>query len=312
MRYHRDVTDTVNLTDAEQVCAAVCGLLKRNFTTASLSTVEHAFQTFAQLYAGELPGYVGCDTWYHDAQHSLDATLAYARLIDGYEQSEPAASLGAERAVVGVIIALFHDAGYIRTDDDTAHHNGAEFTLTHVERSGRFLAGYLPTVGLRHWSDRARQIVHYTGYEIDLADIDVEDPRDQRLGHFLGTVDLLAQMSDVEYLEKCWHHLYHEFEVCGLAGKQQSGRPAPVYTSPEDLMHKTPAFNQSVWDDRLNGHFERCHAFLDAHFGGCNRYVEGVERNMRRLQTLLASNQAATLAKHRPDVIVAPTLRKAA
>ena len=312
MQSHHDVTDTVDLTDTTAVCAAVCDILGARFNDAPLDAVRSAFATFAQLYSGGLPGYVGCDTWYHDAQHSLDATLAYTRLIDGYELSEPQASLGAERAAVGVIIALFHDAGYIRRHDDTAHRNGAEFTLNHVRRSGEFLASYLPTVGFGHWVDRARQIVHFTGYEVALNQIKVADPLDARLGHFLGTVDLLAQMADVEYLEKCWHHLYHEFEICGLAGSAQPGRPAPAYASPDDLMHKTPAFNQSIWDERLNGHFDCCYRYFDAHFGGQNRYVEAVERNIQRLQHLLDDDNIASLQAHCPEVIAAPTQRAAA
>lgn len=312
MRSHHDVTDTVDLTDIATVRDAVSTLLGARFDDVALATVHDAFSTFGKLYAGTLPGYVGCDTWYHDAQHSLDATLAYTRLIDGYELSEPQASLGAERAVVGVIIALFHDAGYIRRSDDAEHANGAEFTLNHVRRSGEFLAGYLPTVGLGHWADRARQIIHYTGYEVALDQIKVDDSLDRRLGHFLGTVDLLAQMADPEYLEKCWHHLYHEFEICGLAGAADVNRPAPVYASPADLMRKTPAFNQSVWDERLNGHFDRCYRYFDAHFGGRNQYVEAVERNIRRLQALLDNDDVDSLQSHRPQVIAAPAQRTAA
>ncbi|MBR9812298.1 hypothetical protein GYB61_00400 [bacterium] len=312
MQSHHDVTNTVDLTDATEVCGAVCDILNRRFADAPLDVVRNAFDTFARLYGGTLPGYVGCDTWYHDAQHSLDATLAYTRLIDGCEISEPQASLGAERAAVGVLIALFHDAGYIRRQDDTIHRNGAEFTLNHVRRSGEFLADYLPTVGLGHWADRARQIVHFTGYEVALDQIKVDDPLDERLGHFLGTVDLLAQMADTEYLEKCWHHLYHEFEICGLAGDAQPGRPAPAYSSPNDLMRKTPAFNQSIWDERLNGHFGRCYRYFDAHFGGSNQYVEAVEQNIQRLQGLLDDDKIGSLQAHRPEVIAAPALQSAA
>ena len=36
--------------------------------------IDSFFDIFTELYAGTLPGYVGCDTWYHDAQHSLDCT----------------------------------------------------------------------------------------------------------------------------------------------------------------------------------------------------------------------------------------------
>lgn len=312
MKRHFDVTDSVDLTDAGEVCRAVCGLLADRFDDAPLPVVRQAFDTFVQLYAGTLPGYVGCDTWYHDAQHSLDAALAFTRLVDGYERSEPDASLGAERAAVGVIIALFHDAGYIREAGDAEHQNGAEFTLNHVARSGEFLADYLPTVGLAHWADRARQIVHFTGYEIALDRIRVADPLDRKLGFFLGTVDLLAQMADTEYLEKCWHHLYHEFEICGLAGEAAPGRPQPAYTSPDDLMRKTPAFNQAIWDERLDGYFERSYRYFSAHFEGRNCYVDAVQQNMRRLDELLAHDAVSRLAAHRPAVVDATAMHAGA
>ena len=312
MRRHFDVTDSVDLTDADAVRAAVRRLLSARFEAAPLTAIDQSFDTFVRLYAGTLPGYVGCDTWYHDAQHSLDAALAFTRLVDGYEHCEPQASLGAERAVVGVIIALFHDAGYIREAADTQHANGAEFTLNHVARSGEFLATYLPQIGLGHWADRARQIVHFTGYEIALDKIEVSDPLDRRLGHFLGTVDLLAQMADAEYLEKCWHHLYHEFEICGLAGAAEPGRPAPAYSSPLDLMRKTPAFNQAIWDERLDGHFERSYRYFAQHFRGQNGYVDAVRHNMQRLDALLAEDAVGRLAHHRPAVVDARALHASA
>ena len=88
-----------------------------------------------------MPGYHGVDTVYHDRQHSLDMTLAMARLLVGYERSvETRMRFGAERAAMALVTSLFHDAGYIREFGDRQHRNGAEFTLYHVTRSARFLA----------------------------------------------------------------------------------------------------------------------------------------------------------------------------
>ncbi len=92
-----------------------------------------------------------------------------ARLLVGYERTHaPEQRLGADRALLGIVVALFHDAGYIRQIDDTTHRNGAEFTLTHVSRSAQFLARYLPTIGMAEWVPVATQIVHFTGYELPL------------------------------------------------------------------------------------------------------------------------------------------------
>ena len=97
---HYDVTGTVHLADPKAVETAVLDLLTHRFTAVDVALISRAFQTFSALFAGLLPGFKGCDTWYHDAQHSLDATLAFARLLDGYEQSvPPAEQLGTERAL---------------------------------------------------------------------------------------------------------------------------------------------------------------------------------------------------------------------
>src|SRR2546426_7133982 len=106
------------------------------------------------MYRGDRPGYHACDTAYHDIQHVLEVTLAMARLIDGYERArmglEP---LDAAMFRLGVITALFHDCGYIRTLDDRQHKNGGELTLTHVSRGARFLRDYLPKIGMGEVAD---------------------------------------------------------------------------------------------------------------------------------------------------------------
>jgi len=120
------------------------GNLLADLAGGSVERIAAAFGDFERLFNGQFPGYLGCDTVYHDLQHSLDDTLAMARLLAGYDKSHaPDQRLGADRAVMGIVVALFHDAGYIRQTDDTQHRNGAEFTRTHVSRSANFLARYL-------------------------------------------------------------------------------------------------------------------------------------------------------------------------
>ena len=57
------------------------------FPGASFDKLWLAFYDFERLFTGRLPGYRGCDTTYHDVQHTLDMTLALARLVVGYERS---------------------------------------------------------------------------------------------------------------------------------------------------------------------------------------------------------------------------------
>src|SRR3569833_10808 len=98
-----DVTITVQVSSAAAVLAAVEALYRPTWPGVSLDPLREAFDHFEKLFAGNVPGYFGVDTVYHDRQHSLDITLALARLIVGYErqQEDEAKKLGSERAVVG-------------------------------------------------------------------------------------------------------------------------------------------------------------------------------------------------------------------
>lgn len=308
-RNHYDVTDRVRVSHPPDVQAAVSGILARLYPQQDLAVVANAYETFTALYAGILPGYVGCDTWYHDAQHSLDCSLAFARLLDGHEHAVPEAErLGAKRGVLGVIIALFHDAGYIRRETDDAA-NGAEYTLNHVHRSGEFLAHYLPTVGYARETAVTRQIVHFTGYEIALDQIQVAHPRDRMLGFMLGTADILAQTSDRCYLEKCRDFLFREFEICGLAGRNADGAENTRYPTAADLLTGTPDFNRHLWEDRLDGYFGSVHRYMKHHFDGRNPYVEQIREHRGLIARLGRRRQFQKLHK-RPRCIDGAALRR--
>ena len=307
-RNHYDVTDRVRISHPGDVAGAVLEILAKLYPGHDLASVRRAYDVFAQLYAGTLPGYVGCDTWYHDAQHSLDCSLATTRLLDGYERSmKEQDRLGARRGVLGVIIALFHDAGYIRREDDAAR-NGAEFTLSHVRRSGEFLADFLPSVGYVDEVALTRQVVHFTGYEIALDQIQVEHPKDRMLGFILGTADILAQTADRCYLEKCRDYLFREFEICGLAGRR-AGVAETRYPTVESLLSNTPDFNRQLWEDRLDGYFGSVHRYMEKHFGGRNPYVEQIQRHLNLIARLGKKSQFHKLSK-RPQCVDAVALRR--
>lgn len=308
-RNHYDVTDRVRISHPGDVASAVIDILAPLYPGHDLSPVCRAYQTFAQLYAGTLPGYVGCDTWYHDAQHSLDCSLAMTRLLDGYERSmDEADRLGPRRGLLGVIIALFHDAGYIRRVDDRAL-NGAEYTLSHVYRSGEFLNDFLPQVGYAADAALTRQVVHFTGYEIALDQIRVEHPKDRMLGFMLGTADILAQTADRCYLEKCRDYLFREFEICGMAGRPRPGAEDPRYPTVESLLSTTPDFNRHLWEDRLDGYFGSVHRYMEKHFGGRNPYVEQIQRHLALIARLGKKSQFHKLSR-RPQAVDAAVLRR--
>jgi hypothetical protein len=297
-----DVTNTVQVSSTPAVAQAVRELFAVGWPGEPFDRVAIAFEEFERLFSGRMPGYHGVDTVYHDRQHSLDMTLAMARLLVGYEGSvEAQHRVGAERSIMSLVTSLFHDAGYIREFDDRVHRNGAEFTLYHVTRSARFLARFLPSIGMEGWVPVSTRIVHFTGYEIKLSQIQLADGRDRKCGHLLGTADLIAQMADRCYLEKCRDRLYPEFVLGGVAAAPGSdGRLQVRYSSGLDLLRQTPTFVSETRVQRLDGEFERAYRFVEPLFAGKNPYLEAIDRNVEYLQRILRAERWRLLRRNPP------------
>jgi hypothetical protein len=286
----QDITGTVNLEDPAAVCRAAREILEHRYPGSDFAILDQVFEDVRRLFKGEMPGFQACDTKYHDLRHTLDIALAMARLLDGHDRALSAADgFGPERALIGIITALLHDSGYILESDDQGCASGAEYTLVHVSRSARFLARYLPQIGLGRHVGRATRLVHFTGYEIPIDRLELPDPLDRRLGCMLGSADLIGQMADRIYLEKCRDFLYEEFVLAGIARRENAdGSVEIVYRSAVDLLAKTPGFYENVAKKRLDGLFGGLHAIVATHFGGTNPYREGIERNIAFLKEILA------------------------
>ena len=298
-----DVTNTVRVSDPVMVRHAVRELFAETFPGASFDKMWLAFYDFERLFEGKFPGYLGCDTTYHDMQHTLDMTLALARLVAGYERSvEPAERLTSRRVQMAIITSLFHDAGYIRhMERDREFRNGSEFTLYHVSRSADFLRRYLPELGLSKDVAVASMIVHFTGYELDLDNIELDDPRDAICGHLLGTADLMAQMADRCYLEKCRDRLYKEFVLGGVAVERaRQGEYTVRYESGIDLLKKTPLFYQQVSRERLYSKFNRAYRYIEVLYDGQNPYVDAIRSNMSHLIRVLKTGDWSMLRRSPP------------
>jgi hypothetical protein len=296
-----DVTNTVQVSQTAPVQAAVEALLAQEWPGQPFAPIATAFETFDQLFGGRLPGYLGVDTVYHDRQHSLDMTLAMARLLVGYERTAaPDEKLGYDRVAMGMVTALFHDSGYVREESDPRR-NGAEYTSTHVTRSARFIGRFLPTVGMADWVPIATRIVHFSGYEVPFAKIDVSDWRDRKVGHLLGTADLIAQMSDRCYLEKCRDRLYPEFVLAGVAlGRDATGYVKVRYSSGLDLLRQTPKFVEATMRDRLDGEFASAYRHLEVLFDGHNPYLAAIRQNIAYLNQVLKTENWPMLRRNPP------------
>ena len=294
-----DVTNCVNVEDPARVRDAVAAIYAARYPGAELAPLERAFADFCALFEGRYPGYLACDTLYHDMRHTLDMTLAMARLVDGYERSSAQADrLGPRRAVLGVLVALLHDSGYLRRASEAAVENGAVFTKTHVSRGADFISAYLPGVGFGAEAALAARLVHFTGYEMEIDEIRVEHPKDRLVGCLVGTADLLGQMSDRMYLEKCREFLYKEF-VWGSVARERlpDGHELVRYASPEDLIIKTPGFYEYVARTRMQKKLGAVGRYAGAHFDGPNLYQAEIDRNMDFLRETIETADFSRLRR---------------
>lgn len=297
-----DVTDSVNTTVPEAVAQAIFSISESLYQRDAADRLRQAFDDAARLYRGDYPGYRACDTGYHDLQHVLDVTLATARLMDGYVRSDGADVVDERLFCFGIMSALFHDCGYIRRLEDTCAANGAEYTRTHVSRGGVFLQDYLEEVGMADFAPAAAPTLHFTGYEIPIGAIRV-DPRFRLIGNLLGSADILAQMADRCYLEKCRDRLYPEFVWGGLARSvSPDGREELVYESGAHLIFKTPTFYQSA-RQRLDIELAGFGKYAEQHFGGDNPYFAEVEKNVSHAREIAQCDDIAMLRRCPPATL---------
>jgi hypothetical protein len=122
----------------------------------------------------------------------------------------------------------------------------------------------------------------------------------------LGTADIIAQMSDRCYLEKCRDRLFPEFVLGNLAGRKRanggpSGRTLPVFASGEELVQKTPSFYQGALK-RLDLQLARAYEYAARHFDGPNLYLDEMRKNVEHAQAV-AADPSEGLRRHPPSTL---------
>lgn len=304
-----DVTNRVQTTDPGSVKTELDRLHRLLYPAASRSVLDRAFADAVSLYRGNYPGYQGCDTGYHDLQHTLEVSLAMSRLMDGYERSRNGTpALGVRLFHLGIILALFHDMGYLRRSNDRKAKNGAEYTMIHVSRGARFLKEYLPQIGMAEFAEAAAQLIHFTGYEKAIDEIRVRDPLLRLVGSLLGSADIIAQMSDRCYLEKCRDRLYPEFVAGGIATRHaEDGSEKVLFSSGDDLVRKTPAFFESAVK-RLELDLGGTHNYAATHFGGFNLYMHAAAKNVHFAKQIGQNTASFALKRALPDTPALPSV----
>lgn len=266
------------IKEASAIDREVRVIVTTMFPSFDFSRYSSVFADVEALFSGAMPGFHGCDTAYHDWNHTLGTLLATARLMHGVHVERH--QLSARIVEMGLIAALFHDVGYIRRNGE-GEGTGARFTRSHVMRGIDVLEFYSDKHGwpVEDFLDMecmlkctdpafAPDTIVFTNLETMLA------------GHVLGTADMVSQMADDIYLEKL-PLLFEEFSEAGIT----------EFTSEYDLFLKTMGF-YSFMKIKMESRLSDVISCMSAHFRdrhGFERdlYSEAIARNMNYLSSIL-------------------------
>jgi hypothetical protein len=266
-----DTTGSVDTKNPDETNEVVNNIYQNLFNSSLFDKVEHTLDDVVSLFNGEYPGYQKCDTPYHDLEHTLQAYLATARIFDGLLR-ENHTTITEEWFALGLISALGHDTGYVKENWDIQG-TGAKYTLSHVNRSKEFMGKYLPSLGFNSFQiEGVQNIISCTGLGVTISSVPFSSDNERRTAFIVGTADYLGQMSDPNYLQKL-PNLYQEFKDGGVTG----------YQSAQDLITKTPTFFDQFVMKRFTEDFQSVYLYAANHFGGKNLYIEGINRNINKI-----------------------------
>lgn len=298
----RDIAGTVNMASPEAVADEVCRILAKRYDGFADAPMRQFFTDIKLAYHGDYPGLLVCDTPYHDLCHALSTALLMARMVDGYEAShgEDLPEFGRDQGCMAVVLALFHDIGFLRRDTE-GHLNGACLDRDHEQRSVDFMRAYLAKGVYAAYAEQAG-LIHATNFDLPIADcLSGQPPEFFLLGQMLGTADLVSQVGERYYLERCRDFLFKEFTAAGTDRRVATdGSVTVFYASPEDLLRKTPEFFERVVKLRLETELGQVDRFIAPHFGGDDPYARGIQRNMNHLRKLIQRNDFSRLQRKPP------------
>lgn len=278
--FHSETHD-LNTRDFDTVRTEVTSIYQKLFPSASQELLDNAFRWINDAFSGRYRDYQPIDAKYHDLEHTLQGTLAFARLLNAYRDAALQPEINQRYFELGLLAILLHDTGYLKMAGDTEG-TGAKYTLTHVARSADFARTLLSEKGFSPQEIRSVQnMIRCTGVNADLSSIPFSNDVERKVGHALGTADLLGQMAAPDYVEKL-ETLYQEFEESNRYTGKATG---PAFSSADDLRAQTPLFWERYVLPKIETDFGGLYRLL-ADPQGRNPYIEGIHANIARLQQL--------------------------
>lgn len=260
-------------------------------SSGAIETLRQAVADVFRAYHGDFPGLMALDTPYHDLRHALDCGLVMARLLSGYNRNSSCAlPVDPDLACAGIIFALFHDIGFLRRMDES-HLRGASLAPIHEERSTRFSAEWMKKTKLSSYAVMA-DVIAITAFSCHPKQLVAAwSPEKKIIATLLGTADLLSQMAERCYLERCRDFLYAEFKTGGLDRiREADGSERVIFSSADDLLRQTPTFYRQFVKKRLEEDYEASYRWVEPLFGGENPYVEAINRNLGYLEEHLSTS----------------------
>ncbi|HSH02003.1 MAG TPA: hypothetical protein VLL52_05735 [Anaerolineae bacterium] len=241
-----------------------------------LESIDVAYQSTINLFAGNYPGYQACNTEYHDLSHAIDTCLTMARLIHGATLCGE--SFNNRNIYLSLTSALLHDSGFIQEEDDLQG-TGAQYTASHVQRSIDFMNVFAQNPKHTFTADEleaSRAMLLCTDLAYTMDEVVYPSSEVELLSKLLGAADLMAQMADPNYLQKLLF-LYNEFREAKIGN----------YASEIDLLRKTVGFYDLV-ALRLDPLNEMLDRYSRAHFSARwnieeNMYQRAIEKRRQYL-----------------------------
>ncbi|MBF0328348.1 MAG: hypothetical protein HQL10_04260 [Nitrospirae bacterium] len=280
------LSDLINMDDAKAVCDEVRHINSLMYSKTGCKLFDDVFKKIyydiVDLFKGKWDDYKSCNTEYHDLMHTTDVLLCFARLLHGAAIKK--IKISEEAAMLGLISALMHDAGYIQKKDDGTG-TGGKYTLSHVERSVEFMRNYFSRIGCPvGYVEKCTDMIMATSLSSKIEDMKFETEEIANVAKMLAAADLVGQMADRVYLEKLLY-LYKEFQEGNVAG----------FTDELDLLKKTVGFFDFA-KKRLSDNLGGVDKYLKYHFKARwqikdNLYETAMKNNLKYLNRIINDSE---------------------
>lgn len=277
---------SIDTRSPSAVAAAVKALFAELFPSHKSEWIGTLFSDVEAFFTGRHPDYQAVDLRYHDLEHTLQATLCFARLMTGRHRAQVEPIITARQFELGLAGVMLHDTGYLKLRSDTQG-TGAKYTYTHVLRSCAFAAAYLPRLGatLTEVQDVLSSI-SCTGPRNEIGRMDFRAPVEKIIGCSIATADYLGQLAAADYpgeLEILFNEFHESDEFYHIPTAERA------FKSARDLVTRTPGFWTHFVRPKLENDFQGMYRFLaDPYPHGPNGYLEAIEQNIVEIQAQIA------------------------